>query len=230
MSKRIIGKVKISADTARIVVNSELENFKNFDSERILSRAYFQHLEMPENMTDKEILDALPVGTVEESEKSVMKLRKILSAVESYSTFLEQKREENQREFEKTSAEFVNSQLADERRETEKIEEKIQSLKQSEKTIENFIRATNLVIADVKQKAVETDSAIGANSRKIFASRLKTARKELKMTQTELAEKIGMTQGGYKCYEQALREPSFSKLIQMSQVLKRPVDWLIGNV
>ena len=45
-------------------------------------------------------------------------------AVESYSFFLEQRREENQREFEKTSAEFVNSQLADERRETKKSKKK----------------------------------------------------------------------------------------------------------
>ena len=59
MSKRIIGKVKISADTARMWLTANWKilrlrlrtNFK---------RAYFRHLELPENMTDKEILDALP--------------------------------------------------------------------------------------------------------------------------------------------------------------------------
>lgn len=226
MSKRIIGKVKISADTARIVVNSELENFKNFDSERILSRAYFQHLEMPENMTDKEILDALPVGTVEESEKSVMKLRKILSAVESYTAFLEQKREENQREFEKTSAEFVNSQLADERRETREIEEKIQSLKQSEKTIENFIRATNLVISGLKIRLEKIDSDISEHYRKTFASRLKSARKKAGMTQQQLADSAGLSRVGLTQYESANREPSVTVANRLARSLNVSLDWL----
>ena len=63
---------------------------------------------------------------------------------------------------------------------------------------------------------------------KIFATRLREARKAAGVTQAELARKIGMTQGGYTQYENAGREPSLSTLAKLSRILKRPTDWLLG--
>lgn len=61
-----------------------------------------------------------------------------------------------------------------------------------------------------------------------FAARLKTARKEAGLTQAQLAERIGMKQSGYAQYENNGREPSLATLTKLSDVLKKPTDWLLG--
>lgn len=65
---------------------------------------------------------------------------------------------------------------------------------------------------------------------KIFATRLREARKAAGLTQAELAAQIGMTQGGYTSYENFAREPSLGTLAILSKVLKCPIDWLLGLI
>lgn len=64
--------------------------------------------------------------------------------------------------------------------------------------------------------------------RRVFGKRLKQARKAAGLTQAKLAEKIGMTQGGYTQYENVGREPSFTTLVALARVLNVSVDWLLG--
>lgn len=48
----------------------------------------------------------------------------------------------------------------------------------------------------------------------IFSERLKTLRKEKKLTQKELAEQIGISQKSYSHWETGKNEPSLENLIK----------------
>lgn len=74
----------------------------------------------------------------------------------------------------------------------------------------------------------ELDEKIKIHYRKIFAERLKSVRKELKMTQTEFAWRLGLSQRGISNFENAVHEPNLAMLANFSQKLKRPIDWFLG--
>ena len=80
----------------------------------------------------------------------------------------------------------------------------------------------------IKRHIVDITDAYEKADRNIFAIRLRQARTEAGLTQTQLANKIGMTQGGYTNYENSTREPSIATLKKLARVLKRPTDWLLG--
>ncbi|MGG6799489.1 UNVERIFIED_CONTAM: helix-turn-helix transcriptional regulator [Streptococcus canis] len=62
----------------------------------------------------------------------------------------------------------------------------------------------------------------------IFAERLVELRKKNDLTQQELADKIGINRGSYSNWENGKREPSFSKLIELSKLLNTTPNYLLG--
>lgn len=62
-----------------------------------------------------------------------------------------------------------------------------------------------------------------------FSERLKTLRKEKKLTQKELAEQIGISQKSYSHWETGKNEPSFENLIKLADLLEVSLDWLFGR-
>lgn len=63
----------------------------------------------------------------------------------------------------------------------------------------------------------------------IFSERLKTLRKEKKLTQKELAEQIGISQKSYSHWETGKNEASFENLIKLADLLEVSIDWLFGR-
>ena len=63
----------------------------------------------------------------------------------------------------------------------------------------------------------------------IFSERLKTLRKEKKLTQKELAEQIGISQKSYSHWETGKNEPSLENLIKLADLLEVSIDWLFGR-
>ena len=63
----------------------------------------------------------------------------------------------------------------------------------------------------------------------IFSDRLKTLRKEKKLTQKELAEQIGIKQNSYSDWETGKTEPSFENLIKLADLFGISLDWLFGR-
>ena len=63
----------------------------------------------------------------------------------------------------------------------------------------------------------------------LFSERLKTLRKEKKLTQKELAEQIGIKQNSYSDWETGKSEPSFENLIKLADLLEVSLDWLFGR-
>ena len=76
----------------------------------------------------------------------------------------------------------------------------------------------------------ELEKKVKTHYRKIFAQRLKQARKDFHLTQAELATKLNLSQRSVGSYEKAENEPSIAMLVRISKELKRPIDWLVGAI
>lgn len=63
----------------------------------------------------------------------------------------------------------------------------------------------------------------------LFGKRLKELRKQFKLTQKELGEIINVTKVSICCYEKGSRIPSLETLIDLSNLFKVDLDYLIGN-
>ena len=60
-------------------------------------------------------------------------------------------------------------------------------------------------------------------------NRIRFFRERKGMTMKELGEKVGVTEGAISNYELGKREPSFEKLLQISEVLGTDVSHLLGT-
>lgn len=62
-----------------------------------------------------------------------------------------------------------------------------------------------------------------------FAERLKTLRKQEKLTQVQIAEKLEISQQAYAAWERGVKKPTQENLVKIAQVLNVSVDYLVGN-
>jgi transcriptional regulator with XRE-family HTH domain len=60
-------------------------------------------------------------------------------------------------------------------------------------------------------------------------SRIKMRRRELKLTQTELAKEANLTPAAISQFESGARKPSFKTLSSLSDALKVTTDYLLGK-
>lgn len=64
---------------------------------------------------------------------------------------------------------------------------------------------------------------------KEFAKRLKEIRNEMKLSQKELAEKVGITAASLSAYEQNQKNPSFTTVMKIAEICGVSLDWLCGK-
>lgn len=62
----------------------------------------------------------------------------------------------------------------------------------------------------------------------IFAKRLKDSRIKSRLTQSQLAKKIGVASSSIGMYEQARREPDNETLLKLCSALNTSTDYLLG--
>ncbi len=60
---------------------------------------------------------------------------------------------------------------------------------------------------------------------KALGKKIKLARVEMDLNQTEFAKKIGVNQKDVSHYEGGLTEPSYSTMKRIAKVLKKPLDY-----
>lgn len=61
-----------------------------------------------------------------------------------------------------------------------------------------------------------------------FGTRLKELRKEKKLTQQELADKVDLVKGSISAYEKSLKYPSVEALIRLCNYFNVSSDYLLG--
>jgi len=62
-----------------------------------------------------------------------------------------------------------------------------------------------------------------------FEKRLRSARMERGLTQSALADIIGISLRSYQCYEQGTRRPPYETLIALADELNLSLDYLLGR-
>ena len=63
----------------------------------------------------------------------------------------------------------------------------------------------------------------------VVAQRLKAARQACKLTQSQVAEILGIDRSAYTYYETGKTSPSLSNLLRLASVFKVEVAWLLGE-
>ncbi len=61
-----------------------------------------------------------------------------------------------------------------------------------------------------------------------FCDRLKNAREDRDISQTEMAEKLNMTQSNYSKIESGIQEPNLDQLIRIAEIFNLTIDELLG--
>ena len=59
--------------------------------------------------------------------------------------------------------------------------------------------------------------------------KLKQRREELRLTQKNVAQKIGIAESAYQRYERGVREPSVSAAIKLAKALNTTVEYLYSD-
>ena len=62
-----------------------------------------------------------------------------------------------------------------------------------------------------------------------FAERLKSLRKERKLTQAQMAEYLEITLRNYQAYEGGVHYPVLPKLIRLADFFEVSLDYLVGR-
>ncbi|PNY18218.1 MULTISPECIES: helix-turn-helix domain-containing protein [Streptococcus] len=62
----------------------------------------------------------------------------------------------------------------------------------------------------------------------IFPERLKKLRKEKRLTQKELGERLGVKQNTFTNWENGKREPNLSIILKLAEILETSTDYLLG--
>ena len=61
-----------------------------------------------------------------------------------------------------------------------------------------------------------------------FCDRLKNAREDRDISQTEMADKLNMTQSNYSKIESGIQEPNLDQLIRIAEIFNLTIDELLG--
>lgn len=64
---------------------------------------------------------------------------------------------------------------------------------------------------------------------KVFCKNLIDLRKQLGLTQKQVAEKLGITQPSYIRYEIGNSEPTLENLVKLADIFEVSVDYLLGR-
>ena len=64
---------------------------------------------------------------------------------------------------------------------------------------------------------------------RVFANRIREARAEKRLTQAEIAQKIGVSVTAYAGYEQGYREPNLDILTRLADFFECSIDYLTGR-
>lgn len=219
--------------------------FRDFDMERILQRPFFKEFHFDADKSDAQILQVLKSADSDSFEMTQHKfdsLDSLLVRVAEYQEHLKRHGERLTKYARRVATKIATDDNADvsvlrarHKRAGELSMKYCGCISDTNGTTTFFlggIAVDNVggLIEKIVARYKELDEKVKIHYRKIFATRLKQARKERGLTQEELGKCLNISQRAIGNYENSTREPSIAMLIRMSQKLKRPIDWLVGAI
>lgn len=221
--------------------------FRDFDAQRILQRPFFKKIRTEYKIgaaqTDEEILKTLN-ATDDDSARTIRRkidcLQDLRNVVDGYINRISRHADRLSKYRQEISNRIIMDENAD-----------IKALRARHKRaseLENKYRGSAvqygdedfkcsgvmwLIIGKLLNRIIiqqERLDGLQTHYRKIFASRVKKARKEMTLTQAELASRLNLTQRAIGNYELGTNEPSIAMLVKLSRELNKSVDWLVGAV
>ena len=218
--------------------------FRDFDPERILQRRFFKDFHLYDDETDEEILKSLATEDFEEFTETMIKAdcsSEYLYMLAKYQKHIMKHGDRLTKyaralEYKIATDETANIEVLRKRhKRVDELSMKYCGAVTAEGTTSYFLGG--IAVDDVgglcqkfAQIYKKLDGKIKSHYRKIFAERLKQARKELRLTQTEFARRLNTSQRAIGYYEKAACEPSIAMLVRISKILKRPIDWFLGAI
>lgn len=215
--------------------------FRGFDTERILQRKFFRELNLLD-MTDEEILQKMGMTDFDSFEETQAKLVTMGALLERVAQYQKHIKRHSDR-LTKYARAVEHKITTDEKADIAALKLRYSragklSVKYSGSFTAYGLTSTflgGIAVEDVgglcnklAARYKELDAKIKAHYRKIFAMRLRRARKEMGLTQTELSIQLGTSQRGVSNLENAIHEPSLSTLVKVSEKLNHPVGWFLG--
>lgn len=219
--------------------------FRDFDPERILQRPFFRGFEVDFDKTDEEILQKFSATDSDSFEITRDKFD-IIGALLVRAVEYQQKHIKRHGDRLTKYTRALEYKIATD--ETANIEVLRKRHKRVDELSMKYCGAvtaegiTSYLFAGIAVKDVgglcqkiakiykELDGKIKSHYRKIFAERLKQARKELRLTQAELGMRLGLSQRAISNYENAERDPSVDLLVRISTKSKHPIDWFLKSL
>ena len=215
---------------------------EKFDKGKILQRPFFKKLELPTDKTDEELLagmGAAEFDTLETTQEKLDALDKVLVRLAEYQNHIKRHGDRLTKYTRAVEYKITTDESADVSR-LRANHERARKLQMDYCGCVTAYGVKSVYLGGIAvydigglcdefiRKRKELDEKIKSHYRKIFAERLKTARKAAGLSQSDLSEMLGMTSRAVSNYEQAIREPTLATLVRFSQKLKRPVGWFLG--
>lgn len=215
-----------------IVANEKIDEYKG----KILN-IFSGDLNLPAGDTDLEIINNLPVGSIETNEKSIDTLHKILKRLQYLQQVSQSSIMEITEKFNKVSGEIIifkmdrNNSIDDSIIGNEYLDElkkKAEDLMRQRENESTFSANLGELIPLVNNRILLIKSQLTQQYKMTFAERLRQARQAAGLRQQDLAERLERTQNGFAQFENAIREPDITTLARIAKILNVSLDWLCG--
>lgn len=202
--------------------------FRDFDKEKVLQRPFFRKFHFDADKSDDtnlQELSSLNVTSLDIMNQNLDSLSALIYHTGDYLKFIARHAKRLER-YQQAVADKIfkdeNADIITLRAKYVKAQEIYYAYSVASGEIQKFLREKlGRIFRPLENKFQDA-------RRNIFAVRLRQARKAAGLTQEEIARKLRMSQTGFAKYEKNENEPPISRLIQLSQVLDCPIDWLIG--
>lgn len=202
---------------------------ENFDKERILQRKFFFHrLGITFESADIETLGIYYSVTCDTNkgakamEQKLSELRNVAQAILSYKECLTEHLNKIGDYVSRYAVEFVETNNDNSKKKYVRADDLAKEYTKCRRAIEQLFDKC-------KDMVSEGEKAIQQQYKKDFAGSLKRIRQERRMSQRELAGRLGIAVPTLSQYENCIVEPTIKNLIRLANALEVSTDELLGR-
>lgn len=202
---------------------------ENFDKERILQRKFFFHrLGITFESADIETLEIYYSVTCDTNkgakamEQKLSELRNVAQAILSYKECLTEHLNKIGDYVSRYAVEFVETNNDNSKKKYVRADDLAKEYTKCRRAIEQLFDKC-------KDMVSEGEKAIQQQYKKDFAGSLKRIRQERRMSQRELAGRLGIAVPTLSQYENCIVEPTIKNLIRLANALEVSTDELLGR-